>query len=264
MASTVPKRWWTQSPIQWQRQAVGHETEYSGLFTGDGYESIQLCSYFITSSWTGPLLSRPKLSHIYWTILALLKLLRNCRRPPEIKKLAPRVWKSEQFTEFVSIMITCYTPYFCLISPISWRAICNWLRPTRTPSSWLCIADFSMASTDAFLRLTLLLYCSTYHEKCQGMSCDHHSIITGHTSLPTDWNNDLGFVKSAIYPCALVSCTVPKYAAKKYLQKQKETMNISQIVTAALQFYISQNFHFCKITSFSIFSWSSVRRLLPS
>lgn len=75
------------------------------------------------------------------------------------KKFA--VW----FTYCSSAVTAHCATHFSLISPISCRASCSWFMPTRTPSNWLCIADFSMASTDAFLRLTLRLYCSTCHNK---------------------------------------------------------------------------------------------------
>jgi hypothetical protein len=63
------------------------------------------------------------------------------------------------------------------------------------------------------------------------MSCDQHSIITGHTSLPTGCNNDsFGFVKSAISLCIDIMHSATT-CSKEIPIKNKETMNIPQIVT---------------------------------
>lgn len=51
------------------------------------------------------------------------------------------------------------------ISLKSFSADCNCCNPLRTPSSWLWTAVFNIASTDAFFRVTLRLYCSTFREK---------------------------------------------------------------------------------------------------
>jgi hypothetical protein len=90
------------------------------------------------------------------------------------------------------------------------------------------MADFSMASTDAFLRLTLLLYCSTCHQKSQGMSCEQHSIITGHTSLPTDCNNDsFEFVKSVISLCTGIMHRETICSKKIPTEKERNNEHIS-------------------------------------
>lgn len=66
---------------------------------------------------------------------------------------------------FNQIIYTCLNEkivYFCFISWTSFSEACSWFNPTLTPSSWLCIAVFSIDSTDAFFLSMRRLYWSTY------------------------------------------------------------------------------------------------------